>query len=189
MAAPTDAELTDAWTAATRNAVTALFAEYPDHHFYYLSLAVSDESLPPFLVAMSEEMLAQVRSELAGPGSDSWVEARWNYSYSPVLPYGWDDHYAEVRRLLELRPDLGAMTDDEQWDAEYLARMAALEAAVSRLDGEGLFGSGERRAGVLVLVENVPWDDSNVERVRRMNPRGPLRQEWLEYNEVPETMW
>jgi len=28
---------------------------------------------------MSEEMLAQVRGELAGPGSDSWVEARWNY--------------------------------------------------------------------------------------------------------------
>jgi hypothetical protein len=172
MTAPTDAELTDAWTTATRNAVTALFAEYPDHHFYRISMMVSYYAYPPFLMPVSEEHLAQLR--VADPTYD-----RWDYSLTSLFPYGHEEHYAEVRRLLELRPDLDEIEDDERWDAEFEARMAAVEASTARLDAEGLFGVGERRDAVVVLVENMPPDPVDTQRALRLNPPSELFQEWL----------
>jgi hypothetical protein len=129
MTVPTDAELADAWTTATRNAVTALFEEYPDHHFYRITMMVSDETYPPFLMPMSEEHLAQLRA-----ASPTGEYDKWDYSLSPLFPYGRDEHYAEVDRLLELRPDLREIEDDAEWDAEFEARMAAVEESMARLD-------------------------------------------------------
>jgi hypothetical protein len=172
MTAPTDAELTDAWTNATRNAVTALFAEYPDHHFYWISMMVSDETYPPFLMPVSEEHLAQLRA--TSPTYD-----RWDYSWTPLFPYGREEHYGEVHRLLELRPDLAEIEDDAEWEAEFEARMAAVEASMARLDAEGLFGVGERRDGVLVLVEMMPPQPVDTQRALRLNPPSELFQEWL----------
>jgi hypothetical protein len=171
MTAPTDAELTDAWTIATRNAVTALFAEYPDHHFYWISMMLSYYAYPPFLMPVSEEILAELR--VTDPSYD-----RWDYTLTPLFPYGDEEHYAEVRRLLELRPDLDEL-DDPESDAELAARMDAVEASMARLDAEGLFGVGEARAGVVVLVENMPPLPVDTERALRLNPPGPLFQEWL----------
>ena len=54
-----------------------------------------------------------------------------------------------------------------------------METALRRLDGEGLFGVGEARAGVLVLVEVVPGDEENVPAARRLNPPGPALDAWL----------
>jgi len=173
MTAPTDGELADAFTAATRSAVSALFAQFPDERFYYLSLILSDPCLPPALTAMSDGFLARARAE---DPDDAYL--KWDYSRSPVYPYGWDDHYARARRLLELRPDLTAIQDEDAWDAEHRARLAAMEAAVSRLDAEGLFGTADRRAGLVVGVEVMPPDEENTARVRRLNPPEALR-EWL----------
>jgi hypothetical protein len=172
MTAPTDAELTDAWTTATRNAVTALFAEYPDHRFYWISMMVSDETYPPFLMPVSDRILAELR--VADPTYD-----KWDYSLTPLFPYGRDEHYAEVERLLELRPDLGEMEYDAAWEAEFEARMAAVEASMARLDAEGLFGVGAARDGVVVLVENMPPQPVDTERALRLNPPSELFQEWL----------
>jgi uncharacterized protein DUF4303 len=172
MTAPTDAELTDAWTTATRNAVTALFAEYPDHHFYWISMMVSDETYPPFLVPVSEEQLAQLR--VAAPDYD-----KWDYSFTPLVAYGHEEHYGEVHRLLELRPDLEEIEDDDEWDAEFEARMAAVEASMVRLDAEGLFGVGAARDGVVILVENMPPLPVDTQRALRLNPPSELFQEWL----------
>jgi hypothetical protein len=57
--------------------------------------------------------------------------------------------------------------------------MDAVEASMARLDAEGLFGVGEARAGVVVLVENMPPLPVDTERALRLNPPGPLFQEWL----------
>jgi len=174
MTAPTDAELTDAWTTATRNAVTALFAEYPDHHFYRISMMVTDETYPPFLMPVSDQILAQLRA-----GSPTGEYDKWDYSLTPLFPYGHEEHYAEVRRLLELRPDLQEIEDDAEWEAEFEARMAAVEASMARLDEGGLFGVGDRRDGVLVLVEMMPPQPVDTQRALRLNPPSELFQEWL----------
>ncbi|SDP08754.1 DUF4303 domain-containing protein [Lentzea jiangxiensis] len=54
-----------------------------------------------------------------------------------------------------------------------------METALRRLDGEGLFGVGEARAGVLVLVEVVPGGEENAPAARRLNPPGPALDAWL----------
>jgi uncharacterized protein DUF4303 len=55
-----------------------------------------------------------------------------------------------------------------------LFEMASLEAAMGRLDREGLFGTGPARAEVVVNVECMPPDRTSTERALRMNPPAAL---------------
>ncbi|MEV0328117.1 DUF4303 domain-containing protein [Micromonospora echinospora] len=147
-------ELTDALTVAIRTAVTELFARHPAHRFYYLTLVTTEEVHPPYLSAWSREALAAV------PAADR-PYLTWSYADSPFHLYG-AQHFAEVRRLLGARqaPD----ADGRQ------RRLDAMEAAVDRLDREGLFGRGSARSGLVVAVEVMPPDHENTRRVTRLNP-------------------
>ena len=51
-------------------------------------------------------------------------------------------------------------------------------AAMERLEREGLFGRGRKRAGILVNVEWFPPDHTNVERAHRLNPPEAM-VDWL----------
>ncbi|WP_349828636.1 DUF4303 domain-containing protein [Brevibacterium litoralis] len=70
-------------------------------------------------------------------------------------------------------------SDDEAWQMEYDLRLGSMEEALRRLDAEGVFGTGEARQEVLLLVATMPPDETEAERGRRMNPPGPLLDAWL----------
>jgi hypothetical protein len=54
-----------------------------------------------------------------------------------------------------------------------------MEAAMKRLNEEGLFGSGPERWSIVVNVEVMPPDETNTARGIRLNPAEALT-EWFE---------
>jgi len=81
---------------------------------------------------------------------------------SPFYCFG-ESHFAEVRQLFAARPPAGT-------EADYEARLEAMERAVALLDAEGLFGAGDERRDILVNVEVMPPDETNTARAARLNP-------------------
>lgn len=55
-----------------------------------------------------------------------------------------------------------------------------MEAALRRIDAEGLFGVGPTRDEVLLLVTTMPPDEADAAFATRLNPPGPLLSAWLE---------
>lgn len=175
MAVPEEGELVTAIADATRNAVRKLFGENPNETFYYCSLVTTGEGHTPCFTAWSREKLEEaVRAE--GGDEGLRAELKWSYADSPYCCYG-EEFFGEVRRLLTLRSDTGDR-DSTNDHAEYELRLRAMEAAMARLDTEGLFGAGRERALIVVNAEVMPPDHTNVERALRLNPREGL-EEWL----------
>lgn len=168
---PTEAELADALTRATRAAVADLFRENPGHTFYYVTLTTPGEAFGPALSAWSHEALAQ-RADAA--------DVRYSYADSPFSIVG-EKHLKPVREMFAARPEVFDIADDDASDAEFDLRLRAIETALRRLADEGLFGAGDARENVLVLAEVVPDDEENVARARRLNPPGPALDAWLAY--------
>ena len=178
MAVPTEDDLTDAIADATRRAVTDLFREHSEE-FYYLSLITYGEATPPFLSAWSREALDAAVARAAAPDDARWG-LKWCYSSSPYCFYG-EAHFGEVRRFFGLRPDMAAYVNDAKaWDAEYEVRLRAMERALARVDGEGVFGTGSARFRIVINVEVMPPDSTNTWRAFRLNPPWGAFQEWLE---------
>jgi hypothetical protein len=176
---PARAKLVDAIAAATRAAVRDLFREYPADHFYYCSLITTGEALSPNLVAWSWEALH--RQCKGDPIARS--DLKWSYADSPFFCYG-EQHFGDVRRLF-LFMGVPDHNDPDAWHAAYDFKLSAMEAAMARLDGSGLFGTGARRAEIVINVECMPPDHTNVERALRLNPPEAL-SDWLNEAAEPE---
>jgi hypothetical protein len=156
---------------ATRTAVHRLFAEHPGR-FYYITLWVFEGVAPPRLSAWSWEALeSRIRIDSSASG---W--AKWSYADSPYCNFA-DEAFLPVDKLLATRPNLYDM-DEAGFEAEAEARTAAYEEAIRRLDGEGLFGIGDARLNVALMVEVMPPDFTNIGRARRLNPSEAI-DEWL----------
>ena len=159
---------------ATRAAVTALFREHPKDRFYYCALTTTGEVRSPVLTAWSWEALdAAVKERDNDPNARAAL--KWSYADSPFYCYG-DQYFGGVRRLFDtLTP---SDVTDAQAQAAKTFKMNAMVAAMKRLDQDGVFGNGSRRTGIVINVEFMPPDHSNVERARELNPPEALTA-WL----------
>ena len=154
-------------------AVRALFESKPDD-FYYITLVTTGEAYTPVLSAWSRQALDAV------PAADRSF-LKWSYADSPYYHFGerWFD---DLSAVFDQRASMSELSDSE-WRAEVDARLDAMEKAMARLDARGLFGSGQQRDELVVAVEVMPPDASNLARVARLNEGGRL-DEWL--SEVAE---
>lgn len=166
---PSEADLADALTDAVRAAVADLRRDSPGHTFYFFTLTTPGEAFGPALSAWSHEALA------SRPDADT---VRYSYADSPFSIVG-EEHLAPVRELFDRRPQIYDIDDEDASEAEFALRLRAMETALRRLDGEGVFGVEEARSEVLILVEVVPGDEENVDCARRLNRPGPALDAWL----------
>ena len=174
---PTEAELADAIESAARMAINDLFAQHPGHYFYYVSLITSGEAHPPVLTAWSKEALEDAVKDEVDKEDARWG-LEWSYGESPFFCFG-EPYFQEVKDLFARRPDMNSlMWDESAWNAECELRLHAMEAAMSRLNEEGLFGTGQDRFNVVVNVEVMPPDYTNTQRAKRLNPPEAIRT-WL----------
>lgn len=178
MAPPaSECEMVDAIADAVRRAVSELFENRPNETFYYCSLTTTGEGHAPTLTAWSREALADA-VHAAGDGPNVGVDVKWSYADSPYFNFG-AHHFETVRAAFDGRDEIHPRTEALQDRLnEVELRLGAMEKAVARLDAEGLFGTGERRLRMVLNVEVMPPDHTNVSRALRLNPREALA-DWL----------
>jgi hypothetical protein len=175
-------ELEGAIANATRSAVSSLFRDHPGEHFYYCALITTGEALSPNLTAWSVEALDEaVRNTGEKDDHQVRVELKWSYADSPYYCYG-EQYFDEVKDSFDAIDSL-VRANAESWEAAYELKMSVMVAAMKLLDGEGLFGKGKRRDEIVINVECMPPDYTNVERARQLNPPRAL-VDWI--NEAAE---
>ena len=170
-------ELIEALVKAARAAFLSL-KETTKEHFYFYAF-IFDEGLHPYISAWSYEALEKSIMEQQIPDEEkSWW--KWDSADSPYAVYGYDEFFGEVSELLDKRAD--GLSDDELYGIEWAVRIDSLEEAMKRLDNSGLFGTGKKREGVVINVEQAPPDEDGSEynRALRLNPSSALLSEYLE---------
>ncbi|MFT4265386.1 MAG: DUF4303 domain-containing protein [Nocardioides sp.] len=160
-----DPDLSRALASAAGAAIATLREQHPQR-FYAVALLTSGEARAPYLSACSLEADAAEGLE------------RWDLAGTPYATWGYDEHFAGVSRALAARGELSGLGGDA-FEAEYALRLASIEEALRLLDVAGLFGAGAERQGVLLIAGTVPPDATDAGFVRRLNPAGPLYEEWL----------
>lgn len=152
-------ELAEAVHKAAGQAIRMLYAEHPED-FCLFALVTSGEGYRPYLAATVH-------------GDD-----RWDFTLGPY-DFVFDDILAQTEEDFAARGELHLMNAADA-ALEHERRLASLEEALRRIDADGLFGTGDDRARVLLLVATMPPDDSDAGFARRLNPRGPLLDTWLD---------
>lgn len=153
------AELVDMIADSTRAALQQFRATH-SIDACLVALVTSGEGYRPYL-ALTEH------------GEDQWDLAGSRFAIVE------DEFLARTEPAFDARGFLHEMGDDAS-EVEFDRRLASMEAALRRLDDQGLFGIGEDRARVLLLVATMPPSDSEAELGRRLNPPSPLLDAWLE---------
>jgi hypothetical protein len=164
-------ELSQAVAEATRSAVRRLFECHPGK-YYYISLAVFQGVAPPVLSAWSWEALDAATKD--DPSAREFL--KWSYADSPFYAFGANE-FRLVEDLVAARPNIYELSEANA-EAEATFRLAEYEKAIASLDADGVFGVGEARRDVAVLVEVMPPDATNLERAIRLNPPAAIAQ-WL----------
>lgn len=159
---------------ATKTAFTELFKEH-DEFFYYCTLVTTGEGNCPYISAWSWQALKNYMDQEHIP-NDEIIEYKWSYADSPYCAYGWE-YFKEVEEyVLANKPK--NIDDAEDWFCWERALIATMEAVMSTLDEQGVFGMGARRKSMLVNAEVMPPDYTNTMRALRLNNKEDIRI-WL----------
>lgn len=153
-----DAELTEIVAGAAERAIAQLPAVIRSR-WCAVALVTTGETLRPYLCVTVH-------------GADLWDLAGSEFAVTG------DEHFAAIAPAWDARGMLAEL-DDGTWEAEFDVRPATLEEALRMLDTRGVFGIGQERASVLLLVATMPPSTNDVGFARRLNPAGPLRDTWF----------
>lgn len=162
---------------AARKAFSMLFQETSEV-FYYCTLVSTGEGLAPYPSAWSWQALDRETARAANPEARKAL-LKWSYSDSPYWLFG-QDYFDDVAKAFAEMVNLHELTNADEYRQELDRRLSATETTMALLDAEGLFGTGEKRAGTVILAEVMPPDRGNTERALRLNRRGPTLDVWLE---------
>lgn len=170
-------DLTQIIAAAARKAFSRLFRETSED-FYYCTLVSTGEGLAPYPSAWSWQALERETAGATNPDARKAL-LKWSYSDSPYWLFG-QEYFAEVAEAFAAMGNLHDLESADEYRRALEHRLSAIEAAMALLDSEQLFGTGEKRAGIVLLAEVMPPDRSNTARALRLNPPGPALDDWLE---------
>jgi hypothetical protein len=168
--------------------VSSLFREYAGERFYYCSLITLECPMyRPALLAWSKEGLERAVEISLDPDKETLrAYLKWNHAEAPLFAYG-EQYFEEVWRLWDLSTDLPLEGNADEWTWCYQCRLklTAMLMAMQRLDEEGLFGRGPDRERIVINVEVMPPDFTNVTSARSLNPPAAL-VEWMQEAAEPD---
>jgi len=139
--------------------------------YYYCTLITTGEAHFPHVTAWSLEALAEVMEE--DYPDDDVLEIKWLYAESPYMAWKYEEYFENSPFYFGGIP---YELTDEDYNKEYDFRLSAMEEAMKRLDEEGIFALNQPRCEVYVNVETVDPDDSDFERLLRLNNRADLKK-------------
>lgn len=159
---------------ATEKALCKLFREHKEN-FYYCSLITTGEGLCPIISAWSNEALERVAKE-EDDAEEAKFYLKWSYAETPYFAYG-EEYFEDVNKVFLER--MRILTTAKDKEKEIQLRINSMEKVMHNLDMNGMFGTGEKRLGIVINAEFMPPDYTNTERALRLNSREALN-EWLE---------
>ena len=159
---------------ATEKALNKLFREHKEN-FYYCSLITTGEGLCPVISAWSNEALERVANE-GDDAEEAKFYLKWSYAETPYFAYG-EEYFEDVNKVFLER--MRILTTAKDKEKEIQLRINSMEKVMHNLDMNGMFGTGEKRLGIVINAEFMPPDCTNTERALRLNSREALN-EWLE---------
>lgn len=159
---------------ATEKALSKLFREHKEN-FYYCSLITTGEGLCPVISAWSNEALERVANE-GDDAEEAKFYLKWSYAETPYFAYG-EEYFEDVNKVFLER--MRILTTAKDKEKEIQLRINSMEKVMHNLDMNGMFGTGEKRLGIVINAEFMPPDYTNTERALRLNSREALN-EWLE---------
>ncbi len=166
------AEFTQEIYNAVKIILTDLYSN--KEHYYYITLTTDGGAHTPCISAWSYEAL-----DRSSDNEEEREELKWSYADSPYCCWKQEE-FGKVKALLSDRKNIWDL-EPEAFETEYNLRFEAMEAAIKRLDKEGMFAVNQKRNDVVVLVEVMPPDYTNTERAYRMNHvNSEIFSEWLE---------
>lgn len=148
---------------AVTHSVNELFKKHPNEDFYYISLITSGEALSPILSAWSYQELHKL--------SDNDKEElliKWSYADSTYTMYK-NNFFQKVEQIFELRDAENINEKDESVEFDF--RINVMVEAMYQVDISGVFGTGDPRLNLLINVEVMPPDETNVIRAKKLNPK------------------
>lgn len=165
-------ELTHELYQAVKTILMDLFSN--KEHYYYITLTSDGGAHTPCISAWSDEALYRSTND-----EEKRKNIKWSYADSPYCCWKQEE-FDKVEALLLSRGNIWDL-DWKAFEIEYRIRFQAMEMAINRLDQEGIFAINQKRDDVVVLVEVMPPDDTNIERAYRMNDaNSKIFSEWLE---------
>lgn len=154
--------------------VKELFDNHPNEDFYYISLITSGEAHSPILSAWSYQELYK----LSENDKEREQLIKWSYADSPYTMYK-NDYFHNVEQIFESRDVEGI--NEKVLNDEFDFRINAMVTAMQQADTDGVFGSGESRLNLLINVEVMPADETNVIRAKKLNPKNSkILPVWIE---------
>ena len=126
--------------------------------FTIFSLITSGEAHSPILSAWSYQELHKL--------SDNDKEElliKWSYADSPYTMYK-NNFFQKVEQIFELRDAENINEKDESVEFDF--RINAMVEAMHQVDISGVFGTGDPRLNLLINVEVMPPDETNVIRAK-----------------------
>ncbi len=100
-------------------------------------------------------------------------EKWWDYIEGSFCIYA-DEFFAPLEKLFTIRPS----TYGPLGEQEHAIRMGSMLTALKQADAAGIFGEGEERENVLVLLLTLPPDVSDLEHARILNSASALLSRW-----------
>lgn len=159
---------------AVTHSVNELFKKHPNENFYYISLITSGEAHSPILSAWSYQEL----HKLSNNDKEEAILIKWSYTDSPYTMYK-NNFFQKVEQIFEFRDTENINEKDES--AEFDFRINAMVEAIHQADISGVFGNGEPRLNLLLNVEVMPPDETNVIRAKKLNPKNSkILPIWIE---------
>ncbi len=157
---------------AVKTILTDLFRN--KEHYYYITLISDGGAHTPCISAWSYEALCRSSND-----KEEQEKIKWSYVDSPYCCWKQEE-FNKVEALLLSQKNIWDL-DSKAFETEVNSRFEAMEAAMKRLDQEGIFQLNQERDEVVVLVEVMPPDYTNTERAYRMNyANSKIYSEWLE---------
>jgi hypothetical protein len=143
----TSVYLTKSCGIVARRAFLSLFENKKT--YYYGVLLTTGEAHAPYISAWSKEALERVREKRTH--DESIKRLKYSPSDSPYCLFGYNEFFTSVVEMFESRSVDSGCDDDDEWDKEVNIRYHAMNAAMKRLDDEGLFSQSQPRENILFM--------------------------------------
>ena len=166
-----DSKLVKMIEEAIEKDLNKLFEEHKET-FYCFTLNTSGEAFSVSFTAYSKEVLEKLVSKELKRNPEIDIEKemhclKWSYADSPYSLYCYDEYFSHISDYIFNKRE--KLKTERQIDNHIEKVLNSMEKAMYNIDSKSKFSNGQQRSNIIINVEFIPPDYTNVERALRLN--------------------